>query len=223
MRHFFATFLACSLLVAPSVRAETLSLQFLPDKDVTGQPLPSLKDTVVAILLANREKATEAQSIGEELAFTYRGQRRFVVISVVDVSMAPSFMQDNIRQLVLEKIRVSEIALRERFKNAKQTYDPPPGSVVIDWSGEMTKTVLAASERPEYALLNKSPRSLSKDARTVLLRKQLELRNHAQLFVINPNDNSARQFVDLSELSLMKTYLNQLLGKRVALSTVQQK
>jgi hypothetical protein len=86
----------------------------------------------------------------------------------------------------------------------------------------MTKTVLAASERPEYALLNKSPRSLSKDARTVLLRKQLELRNHAQLFVINPSDHSARQFVDLSELSLMKTYLNQLLGKRVA-TTIEEK
>jgi hypothetical protein len=216
MRHFFATFLAFSLLIAPAVCAETLSLQFLPEKDVTGQPLPSFKDTVVAILLANRDKANDAQRIGEELAFAYRGQRRFAVVSVVDVSSAPSFMQDNIRQLVLEKIRVSEIALRERFKSAKEPYDPPPGSVVVDWSGEMTKTVLAASERPEYALLNKSPRGLSQDGRLLLLRKQQELRNHAQLFVINPNNHSARQFVDLSELSLMKTYLNQLLGKQIA-------
>jgi hypothetical protein len=216
MKHFFATFLAFSLLIAPSVSAETLSLQFLPEKDVTGQPLPSFKDTVVAILLANRDKANDAQRIGEELAFAYRGQRRFAVVSLVDVSSAPSFMQDNIRQLVLEKIRVSEIALKERFKSAKEPYDPPPGSVVVDWDGEMTKTVLAASERPEYALLNKSPRGLSQDGRLLLLRKQQELRNHAQLFVINPSDHSARQFVDLSELSLMKTYLNQLLGKRIA-------
>jgi hypothetical protein len=199
------------LLALPAV-AEPLSLQILPAQDVEGNPLPAFRDEVVILLLVRPDRAEEGRRIGEELAFQYRGEVRLAVVSVIDVSMVPSFMQGGVRSLILDKVRSAEAGLRERFRAAGERYAPPPGFVVPDWNGELTGAILRASDRPEYDLLGRSPRRLTREQRTVLQRELSQLQNHTHLLVVSAGGQTVRHFLDASELPLARTYLSTLLG-----------